>query len=400
MLLLLVGARRGLLLRGGDVLEKLATVNTLLFDKTGTLTHGTPSLTQVLSFSPQTSPQSSSYSPLELLALAASVESTASHPIARAIIAAAQEKGCQLANVQGALTVPGKGVLATLGGRQVAVGERAWVERVSGGEEQRSLGEIGGKLVWGQLKEERGRNEVAQSGGETVVYIGVNGEGIVGSISAQDSIRYDAVQAIDWLRKAGLKVGILSGDGESTVRKVGAQLGMNEGEFQWRLTPEEKAEKVSEVQGENEGIRGGKVGFVGDGINDCPALAVADVGVAMGTKTRGRDGENGGNSGGVLGAASDTAGVVLMKGEIWQVVEAVDLARATLGRVQGNLMWALGYNCLAVPVAAGALLPEFEVALTPAISGGLMALSSLIVVGNSLTLKLHKFPQSKDEKAP
>ncbi|ERN11270.1 copper-transporting ATPase PAA2, chloroplastic isoform X1 [Amborella trichopoda] len=351
-----LGAKQGLLIRGGDVLERLAGVDVVALDKTGTLTEGRPVVTSVASLK---------YKEEEIIRLAAAVEKTASHPIAKAIVKNAEFLNLEIPLTRGQLTEPGFGALAEVEGKLVAVGTRKWVhESFQKITRQSDLSEL-----------ENGIRELSPNGSSTcynpstVVYVGLQGEGIIGAVAVSDTLRRDAKSMVGRLQQMGIRTILLSGDREEAVASVAKIVGIDSENVNACLTPSEKACAISTLQ-----TQGQCVAMVGDGINDAPSLATADVGLAM----RIQDKDN---------AASDAASVILLGNRLSQVVDALDLARATIGKVRQNLAWAVLYNIVAIPVAAGVLLPHFDLAMTPSLSGGLMALSSILVVTNSLLLR-------------
>ncbi|XP_074317350.1 copper-transporting ATPase PAA2, chloroplastic isoform X2 [Silene latifolia] len=364
-----LGARQGLLLRGGDVLERLASIDYIAFDKTGTLTEGKPTVSAVASFAYDTS---------EILQLAAAVEKTTSHPLANAIVNKAESCSLQIPGTKGQLTEPGFGSLAEVDGRLVAVGALEWVN----GRFERKINPSDITCLQHTLMNKSAKPTSSLDKSETMVYVGREGEGVIGAILISDTLRHDAEVTVARLKELGIKTVLLSGDREEAVASIANIVGINTKSVQASLTPQKKAQYISDVQ-----ASGHRIAMVGDGINDAPSLALADVGIALKTGTQ----EN---------AASDAASIVLLGNRLSQVVEAVDLARSTMGKVHQNLLWAVAYNVITIPVAAGVLLPQFDFAMTPSLSGGLMALSSIFVVTNSLLLQLHGSNKDKKEKTP
>uniref|UniRef100_A0A453IWY3 HMA domain-containing protein n=1 Tax=Aegilops tauschii subsp. strangulata TaxID=200361 RepID=A0A453IWY3_AEGTS len=353
-----MGAKRGLLIRGGDVLERLAGIDAIVLDKTGTLTKGKPVVTSIASLA---------YDGMEILRLAAAVEKTALHPIANAITKEAELCKLDIPTTSGQLTQPGFGCLAEVDGRLVAVGNLDWVHnRFETKASPTELSDLGKRLEFVPSSEASSSNQ-----SKSIAYIGREGEGIIGAIAISDVLRDDAKSTVDRLKQEGIATYILSGDRKEAVEGIGETVGIRSENRRSSLTPQEKAGIISTLQGE-----GHRVAMVGDGINDAPSLAAADVGIAMRTHSK----EN---------AASDAASVVLLGNRLSQVVDALSLSKATMAKVHQNLAWAVAYNIVAIPIAAGALLPQFDFAMTPSLSGGLMALSSIFVVSNSLLLQLH-----------
>jgi len=339
------GARQGLLIRGGDVLERLASVDTVVLDKTGTLTEGRMILSSTIPLAEGTDTR-------QVLALAAAVEANTNHPIAEAVLAAAEREGICPAGASSSVTVPGCGVTAMVDGTKVSVGTFEWVQEQTGS----------GALAGGEA---RGPSSSA----ETQVYVGCEGRGIIGEMCFADRLRADSAAAVSMLKSMGLSVHLFSGDNMRAVSEAASACGIDPGRIGAGMSPADKAAAVERLQS-----GGARVAMVGDGINDAPALAGAHVGVAL--------------HGGVE-VATDVAGVVLMSDRVEQVADAVGLGRATLSKIKQNLGWALVYNLIGIPVAAGILLPGSGVSLDPSLAAGLMAGSSLAVISNSLLLQNH-----------
>lgn len=353
-----LGAKQGLLIRGGDVLERLASIDYVAIDKTGTLTEGKPSVSAIASFT---------YENSEILQMAAAVEKTAKHPIARAILRKAEELNLTVPVTRGQLAEPGFGTLAEVDGRLVAVGALDWVnERFQIKGNSSDLMDLQQDVMFQSSKAITSSSKYSK----TVIYVGLEGEGIIGAIAISDSLRHDAESTISRLRQKGIKTILLSGDREEAVASIAETLGIGSGFINASLTPQQKSAVISTLQS-----AGHKVAMVGDGINDAPSLAVADVGIALQTEAQ----DN---------AASDAASIILFGNKLSQVVDALDLAQATMAKVYQNLSWAVAYNVVAIPIAAGVLLPQLDFAMTPSLSGGLMALSSIFVVTNSLLLQI------------
>lgn len=332
------GARLGLLLRGGDSLERAGAITDVVFDKTGTLTLGRPEVVSVHSLGPL--PEG------EVLALAAAVERSSEHPLAQAVVRAAASRG-GIPEAEDFRSVPGGGVLATVAGRAVRIGSPRFLAAagISGAE---------GVAAAADALAERG---------ETPVAIAVDGRAVA-VLGLQDRERPDAARAVAELRGMGLRIHLLSGDSRAAAQAVAARLGIHRVEAE--VDPADKADRVRALRGE-----GRVVAMVGDGVNDAPALAAADLGIALGTGTD---------------AARAAAGITLVQGDLTKVGRAIRLAKATVRTIRQNLAWAFVYNLVAIPVAAGALVPAFGIALDPAMAGAAMALSSLSVVLNSLRL--------------
>jgi Cu+-exporting ATPase len=363
-----VGARRGLLLRGGDVLEAAANVGVVALDKTGTITEGKPRVTGVAS--------TGNAFNADILRLAAAVEATTTHPLAVAVAAAAAAAGEKIPRASDAETVPGRGASAIVEGKRVFVGEPSWVETSVG------AGSIGAAAALGAAA---ANNSEALGGPAaaacSLVCVGVEGEGVVGALAVADRTRAGAAESVYRLQAMGLRVVMLSGDRQAAVDAVARDIGLTgpNALAVGGLLPNDKAAFIARLRAE----AGGKgVAMVGDGINDAPALCAADVGMAV--------------SGG-MEATAQAAGVVLLGenaggdgsrgGGVGQAADAIELGRNALGKIRQNLGWALAYNLIGVPVAAGVLLPEYGISLNPAAAGAAMALSSVAVVTNSLLLK-------------
>ncbi len=353
-----MGAERGLLIRGGDVLERVRQIDTIVFDKTGTLTTGTPKVTDCW---PIPSPQTGQILSADaLLQIAASVESGTQHPLAAAILSAANQQGLALLPAENFHTQPGLGVSATVNEQPVSVGTADWLQ-------------------------EQGINVSTEQfpplDGKTLVYVGMNGE-CVGLIACMDLLRSDGKETVAALKAMGLRVMLLTGDRRPAAEAIAQPLGLNPTDVIADVRPDQKAAVIQSLQtGElnpTETILPQKsvVAMVGDGINDGPALAQADIGIALHSGTD---------------VAIETAGIVLMRDRLTDVVTSIQLSRATLNKIRQNLFWAFAYNSLGIPIAAGLLLPSFDLLLTPATAGALMAFSSVSVVVNSLLLR-RKFP--------
>ncbi len=338
-----LGAERGLLICGGDVLEKTHRLQTVVFDKTGTLTQGDPHLTDCLALDP-------SLAPARLLQLAATVESGTRHPLAQAILRAARERGLPLLSADEFHTQPGVGASARVEGQEVLL---ASLEGLA------ALGIPLSPAAQAQV-------EVLLQAGKTVVGVALN-RSLVGLLAAQDPLRPDAQATLQQLQKMGLQIVLLTGDRAEVAHQVAQALQVPGIRVIAEVQPADKAQVIRDLQ-----AQGQRVAMVGDGINDAPALAQADVGIALHS---------------AAAAALETADIILMRNRLWDVVEAIRLSRATFRKIQQNLLWAFAYNLVGIPVAAGALLPGFGLGLSPALAGGLMAFSSLSVVLNSLLLK-------------
>jgi Cu+-exporting ATPase len=333
------GAQAGVLVRNAAALERLAAVNTLIADKTGTLTEGKPALTGVET--------ASGFDEKEVLRLAASLEAGSEHPLAAAILRGAEAKDLKPAKVGGFEAVTGQGVKGTVGGRKVALGNARLMQSYD--------------IDPSPLAKAA---EARRKAGETVMFLAVDGK-LAGLVAVADPIKPSAAEAIAKLHSLGLTVIMATGDNETTAKAVAETLGIDE--VRAGLRPEDKLNLIADLQ-----KQGRVVAMAGDGINDAPALAKADVGIAMGT---GAD------------VAMESAGLTLLKGDLRGVVRGVKLARATMRNIKQNLFFAFVYNALGVPVAAGVLYPFFGILLSPIIAAAAMSLSSVSVVGNALRLR-------------
>ncbi len=333
------GAMAGVLIKNAEALEVMERVDTLVIDKTGTLTEGRP---RVVSVSALPGEDES-----ELLRLAADVEVASEHPLAAAVAAAARERGLEIKPAESFRSHTGKGVEGKIDGQSVAIGNRSLLEAL--GISPQAFGEP---------------SEALHRDGQTVVFITIDGRP-AGLLGIADPIKDSAATAIADLRKEGLRVIMLTGDNRTTAEAVGRQLGLDE--VRAEVLPHQKSQEVKRLQGE-----GRVVAMAGDGINDAPALAQADVGIAMGTGTD---------------VAMESAGVTLVKGDLKGIVRARRLSRATMANIRQNLAFAFLYNMLGVPIAAGVLYPIFGLLLSPMIASVAMTLSSVSVIVNALRLR-------------
>ncbi|MCG6941661.1 MAG: heavy metal translocating P-type ATPase [Thiohalocapsa sp.] len=336
------GAALGILFRRGAALETLARVDRIVLDKTGTLTVGRPALTDL---------QSYGVAEDEALALAAAVERDSEHPIGTAIVAAARERGLALAEATDVDAVPGYGIRARIGERQVAVGAHRFME-------QRSVSVTAAAETANHLAKD----------GKTPIYVAAD-DALIAVLAVADPIKPSSREAVARLQAMGLEVAMLTGDGWRTAEAVARQVGIES--VVAEVLPADKAAEVKRLQ-EKQGAEGGKVAFVGDGINDAPALAQADVGIAIGTGTD---------------IAVEAGELILMNGELTGAADAVALARRTLRTIRLNFFWAYAYNVALIPLAAGAFYPLNGWLLNPMIAAGAMSISSLFVVTNSLRLR-------------
>jgi Cu+-exporting ATPase len=332
------GARAGILIRDAEALEALERIDTIVIDKTGTLTEGKPKLASVV-----TAPGVGENT---LVLMAASVEQASEHPLARAIIEAAKARGLSLDQVANFVSHPGKGATGNIEGKAVALGNTALM-----GDLNIAVSEFDTAA------------EAARASGATTIYVAIDGRP-AGVIAVADPIKASAKAAIAALRSEGLRIVMLTGDNATTARAVASQLDITE--IEAGVLPERKGDVVQRLR--NEGRR---VAMVGDGVNDAPALASADVGIAMGGGTD---------------VAIESAGVTLLTGDLAGLVRARRLSAATMRNIRQNLAFAFVYNAAGVPIAAGALYPVFGILLSPMLGAAAMALSSVSVIGNALRL--------------
>jgi len=332
------GAQSGVLIKNAEALERMEKIDTLVVDKTGTLTEGKPSVVAI-----RTAP---GIDESELLRLTASLERSSEHPLAAAIVRAANERGLSLAQPESFDSPIGKGVVGTVEGRNLVIGNQRIM--TEGGIDTASLAPAADEM----------RKE-----GATAIFVAIDGK-VAGIIAIADPIKATTPSAIAALQAAGIRVVMLTGDNNTTAQAVAAKLGITEVEAE--VLPEDKSKIVERFR-----AQGRAVAMAGDGVNDAPALAAADVGIAMGTGTD---------------VAMESAGVTLLKGDLNGIVRARHLSAATMANIRQNLFFAFIYNAAGVPVAAGALYPFFGILLSPIIAAAAMALSSVSVIGNALRL--------------
>jgi len=333
------GAVAGVLIKNAEALEVLERVDTLLIDKTGTLTEGKPTLTEIVVFGDRAE--------AELLRLAASLEQASEHPLAAAVVQGAKARGLDLPQASGFESETGKGVRGTVEGYQVALGNQHILDLLG----------LTSEPLATQAEEHRAR-------GATVVFVAIDGQ-LAGLLAIADPIKASTPEAIRLLREEGLRIVVVTGDNRATAMAVAEQLGLDEVEAE--VLPEDKGAVVKRLQAE-----GRTVAMAGDGVNDAPALALADVGIAMGTGTD---------------VAVESAGVTLVKGDLRGIARARRLSRATMRNIRQNLFFAFAYNALGVPVAAGVLYPVFGVLLSPMLASAAMSASSVSVIANALRLR-------------
>ncbi|WP_136617436.1 MULTISPECIES: heavy metal translocating P-type ATPase [Mesorhizobium] len=336
------GAHAGVLIKEAAALERFASVDTLIVDKTGTLTEGRPKLTDVVA--------ANGFSEDELLALAAGLEKGSEHPLAEAIVDGAAARGVTVAEASGFEAVTGKGVSGTVSGKRVALGNAAM------------MADLGIDIA-----SISARAEALQTDGKTAMFVTV-GNRLAGLVAVADPIKATTAEAIRALHDSGLRIIMATGDNERTANAIARSLGIDE--VRAGLLPEQKAALVDELRAKGKGVA-----MAGDGVNDAPALAAADVGIAMGT---GAD------------VAVESAGITLVKGDLNGIVRARTLAQATIRNIRQNLFFAFLYNVLGVPVAAGVLYPLTGTLLSPMLAAAAMSLSSVSVIANALRLRTLK----------
>jgi Cu+-exporting ATPase len=333
------GARAGVLVKNAEALERMEKVDTLVIDKTGTLTEGKPKVTAIVA--------AVGFSEADVLRLAASVERDSEHPLAAAIVAAAADRKIVAAEVADFDAPAGKGVIGTVEGRKVALGSANFMAELG----------IGASSL--QSDADRLRRD-----GATVVLLAAGGKA-AGLVAIADPVKATTPQALKSLIGDGLRIVMLTGDNRITAAAVARRLGITEVEAE--VLPDRKGAIVEKLRRE-----GRVVAMAGDGVNDAPALAAADVGIAMGTGTD---------------AAIESAGITLLKGDLIGIVRARRLSRATMRNIRQNLLFAFLYNGAAIPIAAGVLYPAFGILLSPIIGAAAMALSSVSVITNALRLR-------------
>ncbi|HAO78891.1 MAG TPA: copper-transporting ATPase, partial [Verrucomicrobia subdivision 3 bacterium] len=337
------GAQAGVLIRNAEAMEVMEKVTTVVVDKTGTLTEGKPRLTQILPVNGVTED--------ELLLIAASVEQNSEHPLAAAIVHGAKERGVKLESVADFTSITGGGVVGKIGGREIAVGKLKFLQ-------ERGVADLGAI---------ESKATALQAEGQTAMFVAINGKA-AGIITVSDPIKASTPEAIAQLHKLGLKIIMLTGDNERTANAVAKKLGLDQVEA--GVEPQHKHERIQQLR-----QQGQIVAMAGDGINDAPALAAANVGIAMGTGTD---------------VAMESAGITLVKGDLLGIAKAINLSRSMMRNIRQNLFFAFAYNALGIPIAAGLLYPFFGWLLSPVIAGAAMSLSSVSVIGNALRLRKAK----------
>jgi Cu2+-exporting ATPase len=349
-----LGAKRGILFKNAMALEQAASLDTVVFDKTGTLTRGEPEVVAVAT--------SDGFEESDVLRLVAAAEGDSEHPLAQAIVRAASKQGLQIPRAATFEAVPGHGLLATVDGRRLAVGNARLLEREGIAHDELTA-----------------RTEEIAGQGRTSVLVGIDGKAAA-LIAIADAPRATAAEAVSALRELGIRPVMLSGDSRATAQRVADELGIEE--VIAEVLPADKAAKIAELQ--SDPTRPRKVAMVGDGVNDAPALAQADVGIAIGAGTD---------------VAVETADVVLMRSDPLDVATAITISRGTGRKMHQNLWWAVGYNSLALPVAAGVFEPLGFV-LRPEVGAISMAGSSIIVAVNAVSLKRLQLPDRADGETP
>ncbi len=332
------GAEVGVLIKNAEALERMEKVDTVVVDKTGTLTEGKPSVTATIA--------AEGFDEAEILRLAASVEQASEHPLAAAVVAAAKARDLALAKVMGFDAPPGKGAIGMVERKRLAIGTSKFLKELSIAPD--ALMDAAEKL---------------RLDGATAIFVAINGKA-AGVIAIADTIKSTTPDALAALKAAGIRVVMLTGDNRTTAEAIARKLGIADVEAE--VLPDQKADVVTKLK-----AAGRVVAMAGDGVNDAPALAAADVGIAMGTGTD---------------VAMESAGITLLKGDLMGIAKARSLSRATMGNIRQNLFFAFIYNAAGVPIAAGVLYPVFGVLLSPMIAAAAMALSSVSVIGNALRL--------------
>ena len=333
------GAKAGVLIRDAEALERMEKVDTLVVDKTGTLTEGKPSVVAIATVEGQDEN--------EILRLAAAVEQASEHPLAQAIVKAAKERKLEIPKVMGFDAPSGKGAIGMVERKRIVIGNAAFMAEL--------------KIATDELTT---KANAMRSDGATSVFVAVNGK-IAAAIGIADTVKPSTPQALAALRDAGIRIVMLTGDNRMTAEAIAKRLGITEVEAD--VLPDKKAEVVARLKSQ-----GRIVAMAGDGVNDAPALAAADVGIAMGTGTD---------------VAMESAGVTLLRGDLTGIVRGRNLSKAVMSNIRQNLFFAFIYNAAGVPIAAGVLYPAFGVLLSPMIAAAAMALSSVSVIGNALRLR-------------
>jgi Cu+-exporting ATPase len=341
------GAEHGILIRSGEALQTARAIQIVVLDKTGTITKGKPELTDVILSEPPAGTSQSAVNSDQLLRLASSVEKVSEHPLAQAIVEGAQARKLELAEVKDFEAIPGHGVSAKVEDKKILIGNLKLMNREN--------------IALGSLEE---KSKSLADDGKTPMFIALDGNA-AGIIAVADTVKEDSAEAIKALQGMGIEVVMITGDNRRTAEAIARKVGVTR--VLAEVLPEDKANNIHLLQAE-----GKKVAMVGDGINDAPALAQADVGLAIGTGTD---------------VAIEASDITLIKGSLKGVVTAIEVSRATMTNIYQNLVGAFFYNVLGLPVAMGLLFPFFGVLLSPMIAGAAMAFSSVTVVGNANRLR-------------
>ncbi|WP_419179283.1 copper-transporting P-type ATPase [Mycolicibacter engbaekii] len=343
------GARLGVLIKNAEALERMEKVDTLVVDKTGTLTQGRPAVTDTLA--------ASGFDPDEILRWAAGVERASEHPLAQAIVAAATERGVGVPDVDSFEAPAGRGVVGVVDGRHVVAGNAEFLTSQ--------------RIDVSALESEADR---LRSDGATAIYLGVDGRA-AGIFAIADPVKPTTPAALAALRREGIDIVMLTGDNRVTAQAVGRRLGIDRIEAD--VLPDQKSDVVTRLRDE-----GRVVAMAGDGVNDAPALAAADVGLAMGGGTD---------------VAMESAGVTLLNGDLTGILRARELSKMTVANIRQNLFFAFGYNAVGIPIAAGILYPAFGLLLSPLIAAAAMSLSSISVIGNALRLRTQRLTEPESD---
>jgi Cu+-exporting ATPase len=338
------GAEMGVLIRTGDALETAHKLTTIVLDKTGTITKGAPSVTDII--------PAEGFDQEEILGLAASAEKFSEHPLAEAILNKAKALKLAIADSAHFQAFPGQGIQAEIGGKEVFLGNAKFMKT-------KGVGFNGMQT----------KSELLSSEGKTPMFIAVKGK-IAGIIAVADTLKPESKEAIAAFRDLGLEIIMITGDGRRTTEAIAHEVKIEH--VLAEVLPQDKAAEVKKLQAE-----GKIVAMVGDGINDAPALAQADIGIALGTGTD---------------VAIESADITLISGDLRGVVTAITLSKATIRNIKQNLFWAFAYNTILIPVAAGALFPFFKILLSPIFAAAAMGLSSVTVVSNALRLRRFRPP--------
>jgi len=336
------GAEKGILIKGGESLEEAHRIDTIIFDKTGTLTRGEPSVTDIVALRP--------YSESDVLSVSASCEHGSEHPLGEAIVEKARAQGLSLSEAEEFSALPGLGVKATIGGRLVLLGNRKLMD-------SQKIDVSSLESEWMRLSEE----------GKTPMFVAIEGNA-AGIIAVADTLKEGSREAVEELKRLGIEIVMITGDNRRTAEAIARMVGVTS--VLAEVLPEDKAREVKNLQEE-----GKTVAMVGDGINDAPALAQADIGIAIGTGTD---------------VAMEASDITLIRGDLKGVVDAIRLSKKTMSTIKWNLFWAFFYNVLGIPIAAGILYPFAHILLNPMIASAAMAFSSVFVVTNSLRLRNFK----------